>query len=590
MIAKLKHHKLHIRISILCVLVILCTASAELLPKTYDIDTGFRPRQNGFSFENYGNDLCSDVFCMKSAPIQNLTGNEMRRLFGDRVCKRILEDGSCELLKVAESWMNEVNEAMDEGHCEGMAVLTALFFAGILDPSAYGSEFVNQLRLEENTALQQEIAYWYATQWYINESLIEEDPATQLGILIEEFTKHPNILIPLGIYKRDFSEGHAILAYAVQQKEDGIYWIMVYDNNYPDEERHLEINTKANTWQYSGKAMVDLEEDLYDGEGDTNPFQIAPINARLGRFNCDFCPINASSPWAEEVTEESSESPSPWNAPSKPAPVIPGSPWTTPAIAYNKIGVNSAINIYIESEEGHKSGYDWNDEAFYKEIPNVEIVRASQRTTAKLPTDLVYYLWLNSPDKEDWLTFDVDITSPGTILYLTDVLESYAYPNLIYTPQTYNPKADVNYETFEVVASPDTLPGVKFVISDSEGEYSFSFATEFVGDVDSDANIDFLIYHDYDTGQLGIEIYAASDEEDTKFENSLFRIHGGFSISNGNGEQSIALPADQALELKINGAFYINYLNWSSNSGYFINADLDGDYELETTLELNLES
>ncbi len=545
------------------ILSVVSPVSAELFPRTYDVDTGFRPNSNGFSFENYGNYACSDTYCNRTFPVENLTSNEMRRMFGDKICKKIFPDGSCELLKVAESWMDEVNEAMDGGHCEGMAVLSALFFAGIKDPLTFGKPSVNSLRLEGNIPLQNEIAYWYATQWYMDDYLIEEDPNTQLQILIEEFQNHPNVLIPVGIYKRDFSGGHAITAYAVQEKEDGIFWIMVYDNNYPGEERHIIVDTKNNSWEYSGASMTDLAEELYDGEWHINPFQLAPINSRLGEFECDFCPaVSSSLPAVEgEGGSEPDSSPLPELLFPESSPTETEStpetagPWDSPAAAFNKIGVDSEINIYIESEDGLKSGYDWEDAVTYKEIPNVEIKRSLQRTTAKLPTDLVYYLWLNSPENEDWTTFDVDITSPGTILYLTDVLESYEYPNLIYTPPVYDADTDVHYEQFEVVASPGYLPGVEFVISDEYGEYSFAFVTEFTGDTDLEANIDFLIYHDYDSGQLGIEIYAADEEELAQFEDATFRIYGDFSIDNEIGEQVISTPPDNPIELSITGPF-----------------------------------
>ncbi len=595
------------------------TVSASQTLINYDIDTGFRPNIDGFNFENYGNYACSDSYCNQTYSVENLTSVEMRRMFGDQVCRKLNTDGSCELLKVAESWMDEVNESMDNGHCEGMAVLSSLFYAGLKDPITFGDSSVHELNLKGNKTLQNEIAYWYATQWYMDDHLIEKDPNSQLQTLIDAYERNPKILIPIGIYKRDFSDGHAITAYAIEDKGDGIFWIMVYDNNYPDEERYIIIDTEQNSWQYSGATMSDLAEDLYDGDWNTNPFQLAPIDSRLGQFDCDFCPAISSSSWGggadSEATQESPTAmparPSPWDQ-TEIIPTEPVSPWGRPTatpqkspwqddsawevgapdlwdsseIEFNKIGVNSAINIYIETEEGLKSGYDWEDEANYDQIPNVEIKRSMQRSTAKLPTDLVYYLWMNSPEKEEWTTFDVDITSPGTILYLTDVLESYEYPNFVYTPPTYDEENDVRYESFEVVASPVFLPGVEFVISDEFGEYRFAFQTEFNGNPDIENNIDFLIYHDYDSGQLGIEIYAADDAETDLFDETSFLISGEFFIYDDNGEKKLSTDPDHPVELKVNGAFYINYLDLQDTGKLTIEEDTDGNYELETTITL----
>ena len=148
--------KLSIRyllILIICSVTIFFNQN-NVFAEQYDVDTGFRTEKDGFGFENYGNVGCLDKACQQTFPIENLTAVEMRRLFGDRVCRKIQTDGSCELYKVAELWMNKVNRAMSGGHCEGMAVLSTLFYAGVLDPNIFGSHSVNQLTLAGNTLLQ----------------------------------------------------------------------------------------------------------------------------------------------------------------------------------------------------------------------------------------------------------------------------------------------------------------------------------------------------------------------------------------------------------------------------------------------------
>ena len=284
-----------------------------VLAKEYDVDTGFRPDSDGFGFENYGSQLCSGFWSCYD--VENLTSVEMRRMFGDQVCKKINSDGSCTLLKVAQSWMNDVNSTMSDGHCEGMAVLSTLFYDGIQNPLSFGSRKVHNLTLEENSTLQRELAYWFATQWFMDNHLIEKDPSTQLNTLVKWFKADPKRTVPIGIYKRNLTGGHAITAYAVEEKSDGIYWIMVYDNNYPDEERYITVNTNKNTWTYSGATMANLQQDVYDGKGNTNPFQLSPIDSRLGKFECDFCPASSApsesgnsypdTPWTPSQPDES---------------------------------------------------------------------------------------------------------------------------------------------------------------------------------------------------------------------------------------------------------------------------------------------
>jgi cytoskeletal protein RodZ len=70
-------------------------------------DSGFDVKTDGFSFENYGNDT----------GISNLKANDMRRMFGDKVCTKI-NNNTCTLTSPARQWMKEINAAMDGGHCE----------------------------------------------------------------------------------------------------------------------------------------------------------------------------------------------------------------------------------------------------------------------------------------------------------------------------------------------------------------------------------------------------------------------------------------------------------------------------------------
>ena len=53
--------------------------------ESYDVDSGFRPIKDGFSFVNYGEVGCSDPLCFREFPIVNLGVDEMVRLFGRSV-------------------------------------------------------------------------------------------------------------------------------------------------------------------------------------------------------------------------------------------------------------------------------------------------------------------------------------------------------------------------------------------------------------------------------------------------------------------------------------------------------------------------
>ena len=79
-------------------------------------DTGFRVEKDGFSFENYGSQVCSSNgmwgYGSDCYRVQNLTSAEMVRMFGTQVCKSVSSNGTCTLTKVAEQWMNEINSVV----------------------------------------------------------------------------------------------------------------------------------------------------------------------------------------------------------------------------------------------------------------------------------------------------------------------------------------------------------------------------------------------------------------------------------------------------------------------------------------------
>jgi hypothetical protein len=55
----------------------------------------------------------------------------------------------------------EINAAMNGGHCEGMAVTSLNMFHKIEDPNMFGAPKTNDLVFDGNTPLQEDIAYWW---------------------------------------------------------------------------------------------------------------------------------------------------------------------------------------------------------------------------------------------------------------------------------------------------------------------------------------------------------------------------------------------------------------------------------------------
>jgi hypothetical protein len=219
----------------------------------------FELNKHNFSFENYGGDV----------KVTNLTPAEMLRMFRDGVCASKVEGDSCELTPSANNWMESNNKGMNGGHCEGMATLSLLFATGKANPQDFGAATAFELKLEGNEKLQREIAYWWATQSVesVQTATLRVVPSKIVSTL-QESLKGTGEAYTFGLYKRNQpKDGHANTPIAVVDEGDGKVKVKIYENNYPKDDKHFEIDTKAETWKYSASTNPNEPSALYDGDG-----------------------------------------------------------------------------------------------------------------------------------------------------------------------------------------------------------------------------------------------------------------------------------------------------------------------------------
>lgn len=241
-------------------------------------DSGFDVKIDGYSFENYGNEK----------GVTNLKANDMRRMFGDKVCTRI-KNNTCTLTSPARQWMKEINAAMDGGHCEGMAVTSLTMFHKIEDPNTFGAAKTNDLAFDGNTALQENIAYWWATQSTepTMSSMITGKPSDIIKILSASLSqgKDADTFYSIGIYMADGTGGHAVTPVSITDLGDGQVGLNIYDNNWPNELRTINVNLNDETWNYQASTNPNEQESLYSGD----TLELTPSKARLETQDCDFC-------------------------------------------------------------------------------------------------------------------------------------------------------------------------------------------------------------------------------------------------------------------------------------------------------------
>ena len=279
----------------LCIMLLMSTVLTACTTTIFPInaadvvsDSGFNVKTDGFAFENY-----------TSAPdIVNLTSNDMRRLFGDKACIRIVNN-DCTVTPPVLQWMNDVNAAMENGHCEGMAVTSLHLYHRLLQPSTFGGTQADKLSLTANQRLQSEIAYWWATQrtmpTYTN--IVRAKPSQLVKLLADSLRQGQNatVFYTVGIYMRDMSGGHAVTPVSITDLGNNLVGLNIYDNNYPQELRTITVDLTSEKWSYAASDDPNDPSALYEGDAESNSLEITPSQPRLEVQNCDFCDATTQS-------------------------------------------------------------------------------------------------------------------------------------------------------------------------------------------------------------------------------------------------------------------------------------------------------
>ena len=211
----------------------------------YVADTGFRPNQHGFAFENGGGAF------PKTPAVLDSYG--MTRLFGKDACVGG-NTQKCKLTPPAAEWAGMVNRAMNNGRCEGMAVAALTMFQKVDDPGKWGKGATSAHGVSQQAAMPL-IGYYWA--WQMVDPVRRErgmelrktTPAQTLDRLVT-MLKAKQLATLAFFAQPPLRGGHAVTPYAVEHKGNDVYWVRVYDNNWPDKERYIIIDKKANTWRY----------------------------------------------------------------------------------------------------------------------------------------------------------------------------------------------------------------------------------------------------------------------------------------------------------------------------------------------------
>jgi len=253
-----------------------------------DVDIGFRPYPHGYGFDNWGG-----AYPASPTPLDPDFGEEdLIRMFGAEAVCWGDASANCTVRAAARQWQENVNIAMNLGHCDGMAVTSLRFFEGLDAPSdlQIGAQYANDLWF---TNARHHISYYWAlvvpnpvaearAQTLLFDSVEQVLSRVYLGL--SEGAADPTTLLVYEEQDDGRLAGHAVTPYAIEDRANGEYWVWVYDNNDSnDSTRRVDINAADDTWSYDMRGS----RGVWSGNGDT--LGAIPISTYARRPECPWC-------------------------------------------------------------------------------------------------------------------------------------------------------------------------------------------------------------------------------------------------------------------------------------------------------------
>ena len=306
-------------------------AEPSVLEGNVVADTGFRPNPDGMGFENFIDIRDTD-----------LTEDDIRLLLGDSAVWE--EPGGGTVLKAtARQIADPLLDNMTGGHCFGISIVASRLFEEIpLSDGAVGVEGVDSSapeaidlqKFQLRRAISVDMARQFTSSKLLNEMLSTgvDGPTAALEEIWTAF-ENGDTVPALALLERGGGGGHAITPYAITDQGEGVFFVHVYDNNFPDNaELVVEIDTVADTWRF-----------LNTGPAGGSPYP---------EFNGDAATENFSYlSWGMLADYE---------------------PKIQPGMV--RVQASESNQLLVEADDGRRIGYDFSTDEIVREFPGAEIL------------------------------------------------------------------------------------------------------------------------------------------------------------------------------------------------------------------------
>jgi len=250
------------------------------------VDNGFRIKADDFSFSNWGRSTEADA---------NVTVQTLIDLFGHSAVCVEGPSTECVMRPTTVQKLEEWNNALAGGRCEGLATLSTRFLLKLDDPTSFSPSATRVSDLQRgNQLLDSTIVYWWATQFLTEVSGRAATSRTKSPLqLVDELIQGlaNGVGYTVGLYFG--SSGHAVTPFAVTQRGND-FIIHVYDNNFPGVRKEIVVNGNTNSWIYTA-ARAQPDGSNVDWTGTTGTLELTPMSSRKGPFECAFCSTSTVS-------------------------------------------------------------------------------------------------------------------------------------------------------------------------------------------------------------------------------------------------------------------------------------------------------
>ena len=264
--------------------VTIVSEQEDTLPEA--VPANFLPLVDGFGFQNFGGNTADS----------RLTAADLAVMFGPNgICEDLAEwkkQKRCVGTTTALQFLRQLNRVLENGLCYGMSAMSSRFFANTVDPAAFQDTAMRPLDLTKDATISHQLAYWHAIQFTAEARATSNQfdmayPSEVIQQLAASLQESNGIQYSLGMYSEH--GGHAVTPYKVDETTSSMK-VWFYDNNWPGEERWMELDKETEEWTY-GFASVNLEDaDASPWTGsDVGSLRLVPHYQEESGYACFFC-------------------------------------------------------------------------------------------------------------------------------------------------------------------------------------------------------------------------------------------------------------------------------------------------------------